>query len=179
MDHVALLRAINVGGRNAVSMLVLKQLFAGFGFPDVRTVAQSGNVVFTGDGRATAVLEDLLEKETERRLEFRPDYFLRTAREWRAIVAGNPFPREAHDDPGHLVAMCMKAAPKAKDVAALQAAIRGPEVVRARGKQLYVVYPAGIGTSKLTNAVIETKLGTRGTARNWNTVLKLAELLEA
>ncbi len=70
--------------------------------------------------------------------------------------------------------MTFKSAPKAEDVAALQAAIAGRETVTAAGKQLYLVYPDGIGTSKLTNAVIERKLGLTGTARNWNTVLKLA-----
>ena len=59
---------------------------------------------------------------------------------------------------------------------ALQAAIQGPERIRADGKHLYVVYPAGIGRSKLTNSLIEKKLGTRSTGRNWNTVLKLSAL---
>jgi uncharacterized protein (DUF1697 family) len=70
--------------------------------------------------------------------------------------------------------MCLKAAPSAKQVGELRAAIKGPEVIRADGKQLYIVYPAGQGHSKLTIALIEKKLGSRGTGRNWNTVLKLA-----
>jgi uncharacterized protein (DUF1697 family) len=72
--------------------------------------------------------------------------------------------------------MCLKKAAGAKEVDELTAAIKGPEIVRSDGKQLYIFYPAGIGQSKLTNALIERKLGTRGTARNWNTVLKLAAL---
>jgi len=55
-------------------------------------------------------------------------------------------------------------------------AIVGREVIRAGGRHLYIVYPDGIGRSRLTNALIEQKLGTQGTARNWNTVLKLAAL---
>ena len=70
----------------------------------------------------------------------------------------------------------LKDAPDAKDVAALQAAITGPEIVRARGRQAYIVYPAGIGRSRLTITLIERKLGTRATGRNWNTVLKLGAL---
>jgi uncharacterized protein (DUF1697 family) len=70
----------------------------------------------------------------------------------------------------------LKKAPPAKDLSALQAAIKGPEVVRAEGKQLYAVYPQGIAHSKLTNALIERKLGSRATARNWNTLLKLGTL---
>ena len=64
----------------------------------------------------------------------------------------------------------------AAQVSALQAAIKGREIVKARGKQAYFVYPDGVGRSKLTIQVIEKALGTRGTARNWNTVLKLGEL---
>ena len=71
------------------------------------------------------------------------------------------------------------AAPEAEAVASLQAAIRGREIVRAHGKELYATFPDGIGRSRLTNVLIEKKLGTRGTGRNWNTVSKLAELLKS
>ncbi len=72
--------------------------------------------------------------------------------------------------------MFLKDAPQPAAVKALQAAIKGPEILQAHGKQLYIVYPAGIGTSRLTIKLIEDKLSTRGTARNWNTVQKLAAL---
>ena len=102
---------------------------------------------------------------------------MRSGAEWQSIVAANPFPKEATADPSHLVVICMKDVLKPANVRELQGAIKGPEVVRANGRELYAWYPAGIGTSKLTNAVVEKKLGTRGTARNWNTVLKLAAML--
>ena len=113
-----------------------------------------------------------------KRLKVQCDYLVRTAQEWRAIIAGNPFPDEAQSDPGHLVVMCLKTAPAKAAVQDLAAAIRGRELIRAVGRELYLVYPAGIGLSKLTGALIERKLNTRGTARNWNTVLKLAALAE-
>jgi uncharacterized protein (DUF1697 family) len=122
------------------------------------------------------VLEKLLEKETATRLGVAADYLVRTAGEWQAIVAGNPYTDEAQSDPGHLVVVCLKSAPSAKNVAALQAAIRGRETIRAAGRNLYIVYPDGIGRSKVTTSLIESKLTTRGTGRNWNTVLKLAGL---
>ena len=75
--------------------------------------------------------------------------------------------------------MFLKGAPAGKVVGALQASITGPEVVRAEGKHLYITYPAGIGRSRLTTALIERSLGTRGTGRNWNTVLKLGALAAA
>jgi uncharacterized protein (DUF1697 family) len=69
--------------------------------------------------------------------------------------------------------MCFKDTPAPKNVEALQGAIKGREVVRAVGRQAYVIYPDGVGSSRLTTALIDKTLGLRGTARNWNTVLKL------
>ncbi|TMQ31302.1 MAG: DUF1697 domain-containing protein [Planctomycetota bacterium] len=176
--HIALVRAINVGGRNMVAMSDLRELLESLGFAGAKSLLQSGNLIFQGDQRTGAKLESLLELETEKRFHVAVDYFVRTAEEWETIIARNPLPNEAERDPSHLVVVFLKKAPEAKDVQALQAAISGPEMVRSDGKQLYVVYPAGIGTSKLTNTLIERKLGTRGTGRNWNTVLKLAALTQ-
>ena len=174
--QIALLRAINVGGRNLVTMADLRQLLEALRFTRVQSLLQSGNLIFQSDRRSAATLERLLEAETEKRLGIAIDYLVRSAAEWQAIVARNPFPGEAERDPGRLVVVLLKKAPQPSDVQALQAVIQGPEIVRADGKQLYAFYPAGQGTSKLTNTVIEKKLATRGTARNWNTVLKLAAL---
>jgi uncharacterized protein (DUF1697 family) len=176
--HVALLRAINVAGHNRVAMSDLCELLGALGYTGARSLLQSGNLVFRNSRPTGAALERLLEEETERRLRVRADYLVRSAAEWRTIVAKNPFPREAKRDPSHLVVMFLKKVAAAHDVKTLEAAIQGPEIVRARGTELYIVYPAGIGRSKLTGALIEKTLDTRGTARNWNTVLKLAALVQ-
>jgi uncharacterized protein (DUF1697 family) len=175
--NVALLRAINLAGKRAVSMASLRSLLEELGLTGVRSLLQSGNVVFESEGRKPAELERFLEAATARRLGVETEYFVRTAKEWSEIVAANPFRREAKEDPGHLLVVCLKKAVSPGDVKALQSAIRGREVVRAEGRQAYVVYPDGVGRSKLTAALIEAKLGARGTARNWNTVLKLAAIL--
>jgi uncharacterized protein (DUF1697 family) len=174
--HIALLRGINVGGRNQIAMSDLRDLLETLGFAGVKSLLQSGNFVFPSDRTTGATLERFLEAETVRRMKLTIDYFVRTAEEWQTIIARNPFPIEAKSDPSHLVVMFMKVEPSAKGVEALRAAIKGPEVVRPEGKHLYVVYPAGIGRSKLTGALIEQKLGSRGTGRNWNTILKLAAI---
>ena len=176
---VALLRAVNVGGTGKVAMPELCKLLTGLGLLNVKSLLQSGNVVFGCAGSANAALEAKLEAAVAASLGLRTEFFVRSALEWDAIVAGNPYPGAARDDPSHLVVMTFKSAPVAKDVSALQAAIAGRESVTAAGKQLYLVYPDGIGTSKLTNAVLERKLGLTGTARNWNTVLKLAAAVAA
>jgi uncharacterized protein (DUF1697 family) len=175
--QVALLRAINVGGRSAVAMADLRKFMAELGFKDARSLLQSGNLVFDGGRQSGSALERLLESEAGKRADLATDFFVRSAKEWDVVVAENPFRKEARDDPGHLVLMVLKAAPDAQAVQALCAAIKGREVIHAAGRHMYIVYPDGIGRSRLTNAVIEGKLGTRGTGRNWNTVLKLADLV--
>lgn len=174
--YIALLRGINVGGHQKVAMADLRDMVTHLGFTNAQTLLQSGNLVFRTAARPAAPLERLLEAAALKRLAVPSDFNVRTAEEWKTIVARNPFPEQAARDPSHLVVMFLKDAPKPADVAALQAAITGRELVRADGRQAYITYPDSIGTSRLTNSVIERKLGVRGTARNWNTVLKLAAL---
>ncbi len=173
--YVALLRAVNVGGR-AVPMADLRAMLAGAGLDEVRTLLQSGNTTFRSR-RGAAQLERALEAEAARELDLQTEFFVRSAAEWQAIVDANPFLAEAKNDPARLVVVALKAKPPEATVAALRAAIVGRETVAAGAKHAYVYYPDGQGESKLTLKVIERRLGVSGTARNWNTVLKLAALL--
>ncbi len=174
--YIALLRGVNLAGHKMVAMADLRAMLTDLGFTDVRSLLQSGNLVFHTRAQASAGLERVLEQETKRRLGLETEFHLRTAPEWQTIVARNPFPDAARRDPGHLLVMCFKDAPAAKDVKALQAAIKGREVVRAVGRQAYIIYPDGVGRSRLTTALIDKTLGLRGTGRNWNTVVKLGVL---
>jgi uncharacterized protein (DUF1697 family) len=175
--YIGLLRAINLGGRNLVAMSGLRDLLTRLGFDEPRTLLQSGNVVFGCDRRRVADLERVVESEVEKRLELATEFFVRSGKEWQDIVARNPFIKEAARDPSHLVLMVFKQRPSGQAVQELEAAITGPEVVRVDGRHAYIVYPSGIGRSRLTNALIERHLSTRGTGRNWNTVLKLNALV--
>jgi uncharacterized protein (DUF1697 family) len=176
-SHIALLRGINVGGKNLISMAELRALFESLGFKDVKTLLQSGNVVFAGGKKAGPALEKLLEAESKKKFGSDVDYHVRTAAEWQSIVARNPFPAEAKNDPARLHVFTFKDAPVAKHVKALEAAIVGREYLRFDGRNGYFFYPDGMGTSKLTSAIIDRNLGLRGTARNWNTVLNLAAMV--
>jgi uncharacterized protein (DUF1697 family) len=158
-------------------MPALRDLMSGAGYRDVKTLLNSGNVVFSGSG-ATPRIEARLERAAAEKLGLRTEFFVRTADELAKLIADNPFPVEARDDPGHLLVVFLKDAPGKGGVEDLQSAIPGREVVKAAGRQLYVTYPDGIGRSKVTIQLIERKLGTKGTGRNWNTVLKLRELAE-
>jgi uncharacterized protein (DUF1697 family) len=172
--HVGLLRAVNVGGRS-VSMAGLKDLLVELQLENPRTLLQSGNLVFDSP-KSPASVETFLEPAIAKRFGLVSEVFVRTSLEWDAAIAGNPFVREAREDPSHLLLLALKSAPKASQVEKLRAAIKGRERVGVEGRQAYLVYPDGIGRSKLTNSVIESNLGSRVTGRNWNTVLKLAAL---
>lgn len=174
--HIALLKGVNLGNRR-LPMAELTAMFVKAGFADARTLLASGNVVFTPKGKKTAAqLEALLEAETEKRFGFRSDYFIRSPEEWAGIVEENPFTKEAASAPGLLHVLAAKTSVTPAAVKALQAAVVGREVVKHGGRHIYAFYPDGAGESKMTTALMEKKLGTRVTARNWNTVLKLKAL---
>jgi uncharacterized protein (DUF1697 family) len=144
------------------------------GLKDARSLLQSGNVVFRDDRRSSSELETLLEAAAKKRLGVETDFYVRSASDWATMIAGNPFPKEAESDPSHLLVMFLKKEPDRDSVADLQKSIKGREIVKAKGRHAYIVYPDGVGRSRLTNTVIEKALGTSSTGRNWNTVLKLA-----
>ena len=153
-------------------MTDLRNFLTELGFEEARSLIQSGNLVFDSRVRTGAELERFLESEAHDRLSLEADFIVRTPDEWKSVIRQNPFRKEAERDPKHLVVMFLKSEPDVKDLVALQADIRGPEVVRAKGKQAYIYYPNGQGRSKLTHTILEKRLG-RGTGRNWSTVLKL------
>jgi len=179
MAHVALLRAVNLPGHNKIAMRDLVELLGALGMSDARSLLQSGNLVFRSNRRSAAELERQLEVAMRERLGLATDVMVRGAEDWRTVIARNPFPAEAERDPGHLLVVFLKDAPGRGAEAALRDAITGREVVKVDGRHAYIVYPDGVGRSRLTTSLIERKLGTRGTGRNWNTVLKLGALVAA
>ncbi len=174
--YLALLRAVNVGGSSRIGMDELRRLIEPLGFADVRTLGQSGNVVFRGPPEAPIAVERRLETRLARSVGLSTLVFVRTSEEWNAIVQRNPFPEEASHDPAHLTCWLLKEAPAASKWNGLRAGIRGREKVAGSGREAYLVYPDGIGRSPVTSALVERTLGTRGTARNWNTMQRLEGL---
>jgi uncharacterized protein (DUF1697 family) len=177
--HLGFLRAVNVGRTGKIAMADLRAWLTKLGFVNTQTLLQSGNLVFGGGPLTGAALEQDLEREAEKRLGLQTDFFIRTVKEWEEVIKHNPFRDAAKNDASHLVVAVLKSSPTASQVKALETAIKGRERLRAYGRHAYIVYPEGIGTSKLTLSVIERHLGTRGTCRNWNTTLKMAALASA
>src|SRR5438270_11604896 len=139
-------------------MTDLRNFLAELGMENVRSLLQSGNLVFDSKVRTGSELERFLESEALDRLSLDADFIVRTPDEWKTIIRQNPFRKEAEKDPGHLAVMFLKSAPEVDDMVALQAEIRGPEVVRAKGKQAYIYYPNGQCRSKLTHSILEKRL---------------------
>jgi uncharacterized protein (DUF1697 family) len=175
--YVALLRAVNVGGHGKLSMPDLRDFVSALGFSNAMTLLQTGNIVLSGKRAPTRQLETHLESEAAKRLGLTTAFFVRDASDWAEVIAQNPFPDEAKADPSHLVLTLCKSQPSVEQQNALRVAITGHERVSFAGSNAYVVYPDGIGRSKLTHTIIEKKLATDCTGRNWNTVAKIAAAL--
>jgi len=173
--YVALLRGINVGGNKMIAMAELRAALTKAGFSNVRTLLQSGNVVLDAGASSPAKLESQLEAEVKKRFSLEVEFHVRSPAEWAAVIEANPFAAEAKADPSHLLVTFYKTPLDKAKVKAAQAAIVGPERLHAEGRHLYMVFPEGIGRSKAT-IVVGKVLGPSGTARNWNTVQKLAAL---
>ena len=172
--QIALLRGINLGARNRVSMPELRELLEGLGHEDVRTLLQSGNVVLTSE-ESGEQLEQSLEKAIARELGVESRMIVRTARELAAVVKRNPLADVADDPKRYQVSfLSAKLAPAVKKQ--LEAADVAPERVAVHGREIYAWHPGGIQRSPLVKLLTDKKLGVTATARNWNTVTKLLEL---
>ena len=176
--YISFLRGLNVGGAKSIRMEALKTAYEALGLEPVRTLLNSGNVVFGAREKSPAKLTRQLEDSVEKEFGLRTTIVVRSAGELAKTLAKNPFAKMAKEDPSHLLVMTLAGKPKAGAKAALAKAYSGPEEIRIAGADVYITYPKGIGTSKLTNALLEKHLGVAGTARNWNTLSKLLTLAE-
>jgi uncharacterized protein (DUF1697 family) len=133
-------------------MPALRDVVSGLGFSDVRTLVQSGNIIFCSKTRYPKEREGLLGSETKAKLGLDTDFFVRSAKDWKVLIERNPFPGKASGI-RLISSSCFSKTLPAQSAAELRGSIRGREVVGIEGKQAYIVYPDGIGRSRLTNAV--------------------------
>jgi uncharacterized protein (DUF1697 family) len=171
----ALLRGINVGGKNLLPMKELVAMFAAAGASDVESYIQSGNVVFSAGADVAAKIPDVVGKRIEKRFGFAVPIVVRSADELAAVARGNPF-LAADADFAILAVMFLADKPSARAIAALDPGRSPPDEFVVRGREIFVRCPNGFARTKLTNAWFDSKLATTSTARNWRTVLKLLEM---
>ena len=172
---IALLRGINVSGRNKVPMTDLRALCVDLGWKDVQTHIQSGNVVFQA-GATPARLEAELEGAIASRFGLSISILVRAAADWPAYVRGNPFPEASQVEPNRVMLALAKTPPKADAVPRLRERAAGGEGIIQVGDALWLHYRGGVANSKLSPALLDRLVGSPVTARNWRTVLKLHEL---
>ena len=174
--RLLLLRGINVGGHNRVPMADLRALLTAFGCEDVVTYVQSGNVVCRAEGTPEA-LGAKLSAVVATELGLTVPVVGRSTAQWAATVAGNPL-LHLDDDPKRLHVTFLDEVPEPDRVDALvaEAAALVPEVLAVSGRDVYLHLPSGYHQAKLTNAFLERRLDRVATARNWRTVLALADL---
>jgi uncharacterized protein (DUF1697 family) len=168
---VALLRGINLGSKRRVPMADLRELISELGYEDVRTVLQSGNVVFTG---AKAKARETLETGLEERYGFKVDVVLRTMAELRAVVDEEPFGDEVDNLTRYFVVF-LPSAPNANAVETLKKTNFAPDEFKAGGRELYAWCPEGMQNSALMRALGRPGLAETATVRNMSTVKKLLE----
>jgi uncharacterized protein (DUF1697 family) len=171
LQHVALLRGINVGGKNLLPMKALAEIFAGLGCSDVRTYIQSGNVIFRAPARVLKTLPARVSGKIAEQFSHRVPVIVRSSAELGAVVQATPF------EPGKALHVLFLA-DRPDDVAAgkLDAARSPGDLFHLSGREVYLYLTNGAGNTKLTNAYFDAKLSTVSTGRNWATVLKLLEL---
>jgi uncharacterized protein (DUF1697 family) len=186
--HVALLRGINVGGRNKVAMADLREVVSELGHADVSTYIQSGNVLFSpgaadADADPAALAATLAEAITARLGVTAPVVVL-ARDELAEVIASNPFPAEADPKRVHAVLLSgatgADAAGKIDEALARSAAKGARDELETVGRTIYLHTPDGFGNSELAAAVLRIvtspRAGVTGTARNWATITKLLDL---
>ncbi|MGE0191573.1 MAG: DUF1697 domain-containing protein [Planctomycetota bacterium] len=173
--HVALLRGINVGGKNRLRMEDLLGVFEEVGCTEVRTYIQSGNVVFEADkALARRVAAEVASHlYAEHGLEV--PVVLRTAAELATVLEDNPYLASGADE-AYLHVAFLATRPAQSRIAKLDPDRSPPDVFQVVGREIYLHCPKGVARSKLTNAWFDSALGTVSTMRSWKTVLKLVEL---
>jgi len=179
--YLALLRGINVGGRNKVAMADLRLIAIDLGYTDVATYIQSGNLLFASEGEDAAGHARTLERRIAERLGVRPAVVVISAADLARALADNPFPHVSN--PRSLHAVFLDTEPTAAELARVAAEVR-----RARangsaddavvvGRTLYLHTPAGFGRSELAARLTASTARPAGPARNWATVTRLMALL--
>jgi uncharacterized protein (DUF1697 family) len=173
--YVALLRGINVGGKNMLPMKGLARLFEDAGCASVRTYIQSGNVLFNASPAKAGKLPALIAKGIADQFGYRVPVLLRTVDEFRETIGNNPF-LQAGAPENWLHVLFLETQPDASRIAALDPDRSPGDTYSVRGREIYLQCPNGVGNTKLTNTYFDSKLATISTGRNWRTVLKLFEL---
>lgn len=172
--YVVLLRGINLGSRNRISMPTLRAALESAGFDDVRTYLQSGNIVLSSRVNPAEHVRGVIAQE----LGLDIAVVTRTRAELAKVVSRNPLAKVARNPKRYQVSFC-DVKPSRDVVRLVEAAAAPDEQVVVHGREIYAWHPETIARSKLWALLAGQKLGVTATARNWTTVQQLLELADA
>ncbi len=167
---IALLRGINVSGKNVIKMDTLRECFGQLGFTGVRTYVQSGNVVFGNANASGSRLRKTIEQAILSEIGFAVPVLLRTSKQFAEIAGGNPFLQQSEIDASKLHVTFLSDNPPQNALALLRPLANTSEKLCIIGREIYLYCPDGYGNTRLSNTAIEKKLSVCATTRNWNTV---------
>jgi uncharacterized protein (DUF1697 family) len=176
--YISLLRGINVGGKTPVKMGELVTLYQSLGFKCVRTLLQSGNVIFDSPEEESKKLAAKIENEIGLALKSRITVLVLTANRLREIIQNNPFTRERDIDSGKFHVTFLSRSPDESALSSVKGILSGADRFEIVGDAIYLYCPDGYGKTKYSNNFFEKKLGLSATSRNWNTVKALLQLAE-
>jgi uncharacterized protein (DUF1697 family) len=174
--YAGLIRGINVGGNRKLPMAELRSALGSAGYEGVSTYIQSGNVVLRSAASAGAVGRGV-ERVIEERFELTVRVLVRTHDELEAVARANPYlSGAAKAETSKLHVVFLDGSPPVSSVVRLDPDRSPGDEFTVAGSEIYLHHPNGYGRSKLTLDWFERGLGVDGTARNWNTLIKLIEL---
>lgn len=174
--YIALFRGINVGGHNKLPMKELRALLDSFGYQNVDSYIQTGNVIFQTEKSDKKKIAGNISSGIENQHGFKPDVLLLELEEFEKAIASNPFP-QAVAKPKSLHLMFLASPPSNPDLESLEEIKNNSERFELKDKVFYLHTPDGFGRSKLAGKT-EKALGVSMTGRNWRTVQKISEMAE-
>jgi uncharacterized protein (DUF1697 family) len=175
MRLAAFLRGINVGRAKRVAMGDLRSLVEGLGYANVRTLLNSGNLVFAASRVSPARVATQIEEALEAKFHVSSRVIVLTEPEMAAIVTGNPIGKIA-DNPARLLVAVLRSSADVKRVEALTRRDWAPDLAAVGPRAVYMWCPGGIMASSLA-AEVGRALGDGTTVRNWSTLKKVHEAL--
>jgi len=175
MVYIALLRGVNVGGKNKLPMKALGAMCEAHGCASVRTYIQSGNIVFRAAAKVAAGLPAALKARIKSDFGFETTAIMRSAAELQMVTENNPF-LKPNVDTKWLHVTFLADEPHLPDVVKLTPSCEGDEAFSLRGREVFLYLPNGAGRSKMASYPYDKKLATIGTTRNWQTVMNLLGL---
>lgn len=175
-DYIALFRGINVGGHRIIKMEALRTLLADAGYKEVNTYIQSGNVFFRSAEADRVAIATHIENLISGAYNFEVAVILTTPTEIREIIKENAYAKQGLSESVRTYVCFLSDMPARDKVILFESLDFGDDLFAIRGKVVYLLYGQSSSNSKLTNSLIEKKLGVSATSRNWNTVLRLGAL---